>query len=186
MKKTLLCIAIGILSFYIGVSFQNLFYWEKIKINVPPIEEEFCSFQFVPYEPDNNIHQETEYSPSPDGAYFPDNEVESDTALILGVFDDSKRADIKIGNKIFSSENPVIVENRVSFKTVKSRQGIEYIFEGKFIQNPFKNWIEDGEINLRGTLTKRKNGKILYKIKTKYTFDSEVCAWNEIEFEQAN
>lgn len=186
MRKTLLCLAIGILSFYVGNFAHSLFYWEKSQTDVLPIENEI-PLAVIPSDiiTDDDLYKYG-YPPSPDGAYFPKTEIESDTALILGVFDDSKRADVKIGNKIFRSEHPVINENGVSFKTAKSQKSIEYSFEGNFIRNPFKNEIDDGNVNLVGTLTKLKNGKPIYKIKTKYTLASEVCAWKDIELKQAN
>jgi hypothetical protein len=184
MKKTLLCLAIGIVSFYVGTFAYNLIYWEKAQIDILPIENE-VPLAVIPSDilTDDDLYKYG-YPENPDGVYFPNDELESETALILGTWEVNS-AEIKIGNKLYRSEFPLINEHRVSFKTVKV-QGIEYSFEGTFIHNPFKNWIDDGEVNLIGTLTKRKNAKILYKSKTKYIFDSEVCAWRDVEFEQAN
>jgi hypothetical protein len=187
MKKTLLCLMIGIIAFLIGTLTHSLFHQEKIAVNTSQLEElKVYSPQPLPSKSVEK-EEEDEYLPSPDGAYFPVNEkgLEKDFALTLGFYENKPSAEVIVGEKFYVTNILIFNHKKVSFKTKKVR-GLEYTFNGRFLKDPFKEWFEDGETLLEGTLQKTKNSKVLYKLNKKFIFDSEVCAWKDIEFEQAN
>lgn len=189
MKNTLLGLLIAVFTFYFGLFVQNFFYWENVNVKQLEIstfgEELFevnshCSFPSENLENENNT--ENEYLLTPAGIYFPTNEkgLESETAIIIDFFENRTIGMIKIESKMYECKSAFADENKVVLKTRKHR-GIEYKFEGRFFKNGFKEYFEEGETVLKGTLQKSVNGKKVYKIKKEFLFVVEVCAWGDEE-----
>lgn len=117
------------------------------------------------------------YQLSPDGVYFPvkDKGFEKDTALVMNFYG-FNGGSIKIKEDFIDSEL-FLTKDSVRLQTKKTR-GIQYVFEGRFLKDGFKERFEDGETVLSGTLVKYRAGKKMYAVSSKYVFASEVCAWN--------
>ena len=167
MKKTLLYLAIGIFSFYVGTFTQSLFYWEKVKVEVPTIEEkEIGNFGLKEITDNQEISkdvlqkplyirlEEGSYGyyynlPSSNGRHAPDFSLDG----VLYVRPISSLTD----QQPFELESLTFNEQDFSFIT-KQIGNIKYSMEGKMPTGKNGNVIE-------GTLTKYRDGKIVFKRK---------------------
>lgn len=158
MKKTLLCLAIGILSFYIGIFVQSLFYGHNIEVQ--PVEEsEICNFDFS----DNIVNKESldktklylplggDYYynlPSSKGKHAPDFYLEGGSLYV-------RKQPSPIDLQFFEFESISVNQNKFSSVT-KEIEGIKYSLEGKI-----PNGNNDSRIKI--VLTKYQNGNLIYK-----------------------
>jgi hypothetical protein len=166
MKKILLCLIAGVLSFYIGIFTQSLFYWENVKLEILPIEEQGIIIFDISksacypglssngpkylYLPFTGVGYGYYYNlPSSNGRHAPDFSLDG----VLYVRPISSLTD----QQPFELESLTFNEQDFSFIT-KQIGNIKYSMEGKMPTGKNGNVIE-------GTLTKYRDGKIVFKRK---------------------
>jgi hypothetical protein len=185
MKKTLLGLTIAIFTFSLGISIGGLLNSKDINTETlklqTAVEENTVFASSIPYEGSKNNENtsfEQEYPLTPEGIYFPSDEREAGTALILVIFENKAEGTIKIGSKRYRYKSAYADGDKFTLKT-RTKSGIEYSFEGNFLKNGFKEYFDDSETVLRGTLRKSVKGKQVYAVRTEFTYASEVCAWRD-------
>ena len=101
--------------------------------------------------------------------------------MILNTYDGIS-GDIKVSAKLYRFQYVTATERHFNFITFKVK-GLQDKFDGKFLKPAFKEWFDDGEVVLKGTLQRFHYGKKVSEAATNFTFDSEVCAWMDMKFE---
>lgn len=183
MKKTLLCLAVGIFSFCFGAITQSLFVIENKIIVYPPVEEVKTSgYPIFPIDLPTHINE------------FPSQkEINKNFEIIEGDYDSQQNknlwmylystfeegkpvvsGDVRVGSRIYdikaaSDFNPATGEfNFITKKVGKTH----YKFNGKVIQINYK----DGETVLQGKLEKIKNRVVVEVTNHKFKFYYHVCS----------
>lgn len=118
--------------------------------------------------------------PTPHGAYIPTlkNKDEEDTALWMDVDGDYRGGFIKIGEAFLSSEKTIVNRQTVEMRTATTK-GVYFVFKGTFLKDGFETFFDDGDVVLRGQLSKYRGGRRIYTFSSSYQFFPEICAWRE-------
>lgn len=183
-------VIIGITALFIGVSFY--FIWQKVSAQsvsaIPDLVKPVASASpiFVPLpinektdsiSEENTPDEETSYEFYPDGEYYPLNEqlkgfkdiefleIEANDWSNYGESENYQTKPIvpkaALHTKIEYKIAKISINNRIiSFETEKIK-GVNYIFVGQY---PKEGELENDEwVDLKGVLTKIKNGKVVAK-----------------------
>jgi hypothetical protein len=151
MKKILLCLIAGVLSFYIGIFTQSLFYWENVKLEILPIEEQ----GIIIFDISKSACYPGLSSNGPKYLYLPFTGV--GYGYYYNLPSSNGRHASLTDQQPFELESLTFNEQDFSFIT-KQIGNIKYSMEGKMPTGKNGNVIE-------GTLTKYRDGKIVFKRK---------------------
>jgi hypothetical protein len=158
MKKTLLCLAIGFSSFYVGFFAQSLFDWKNTIANVRPVAAtEICNFDYVQ---NTNPNLDTTHLylpvggnyyynlPSSKGKHAPDFYIEGGSFFV-------RRQPSPIDLQPFEFESVSSDDFKFSFVS-KEVEGVKYLMEGKMPK-------EKNNFIIKGILSKYKNGVVIFR-----------------------